>query len=319
MWTDLAVECPPVPTLLTGLGYIGATLLGRLHQTGAAPPIVALDNFYSTPRHAAQDALPPGVLLLEGDVADPTAVARAFDLLGHQGHTVVYHLAAQPSAAIAARDPEVTERSNLVGARVVLEAARDHAAKVVFGGSFRVYGDDLNGQTVTENSPYGRVGDLSHLSKVYVEQLARMLGVAFVSVRLGVTYGMSPIMKTTPACMTVPNLFCQRAAAGDVLNVLEDRPMAFIHVRDAAEALLAAAGSNGPPWQVVNAASEVATIGQVARAVQRLAHDRGVWARIQGAASSEARFRVSSRLPVEYRNTLAAGLGEVLDFFLARR
>ena len=116
----------------------------------------------------------------------------------------------------------------------------DSGAAVVFGGSFRVYGDDLDGSHRDEDAPYGRVGDLSHLSKVYVEQLARMIGVPFVSVRLGVTYGLSPIMKTDPAFMTVPNLFCQRAVAGEALRVLEDRPLAFIHVADAAEALLAA-------------------------------------------------------------------------------
>jgi nucleoside-diphosphate-sugar epimerase len=189
----------------------------------------------------------------------------------------------------------------------------------VFGGSFRVYGDDLIGQSVDEQTPYGRVGDLSHLSKIYVEQLARMIGVRFVSVRLGVTYGLSPIMKTAPAFMTVPNLFCQRAAQGDVLHVAEDRPMAFIHVRDAAEALLAAADRAAERWEVVNAASEVATIGQIARTVQRLAQDRRTWVRIQGAASSEAVFRVSSRRAMSYRHTLADGLGEVLDFFLERR
>src|SRR5207248_8564430 len=63
-------------------------------------------------------------------------------------------------------------------------------------------------------------------------------GVAFVSVRLGVTYGVSPIMKTTPTFMTVPNLFCQRAARGEPLQVFEDRPVAFIHVQDAAQALI---------------------------------------------------------------------------------
>ena len=135
---------------------------------------------------------------------------------------------------MAAREPDVTERSNLVGARVVLEAARERGARVVFGGSFRVYGDNLVGQCVDEQTAYGRVGDLSHLSKIYVEQLARMIGVHFASVRLGVTYGLSPIMKNTPAFMTVPNLFCQRAANGEVLQVLEDRPLAFIHVEDAA-------------------------------------------------------------------------------------
>ena len=319
MSRDLAVECPPVATLLTGVGYIGATLLGRLSERPSARPIVALDNFYSTSRTAAEAALPSGVQLIEGDVADQAVVARAFDRLGDAPDRVVFHLAAQPSAAMAVREPEVTERSNLVGARVVLEAARERGARVVFGGSFRVYGDALNGQTVDEHTPYGRVGDLSHLSKIYVEQLARMIGPRFVSVRLGITYGLSPIMKTTPAFMTVPNLFCQRAATGDVLQVLEDRPMAFIHVRDAADALLAAARLDGEPWQVVNAAPEVATIGQLARTVQRLAQDRRGRVRIQGAASSEAGFRVSSRLALAYQHTLADGLGDVLDFFLARR
>ena len=305
--------------MLTGVGYIGATLLGRLKAASGEAPVVALDNFYSTPREALEGALPSGVQLVEGDVADAAAVGRAFDLLGDGRDAVVFHLAAQPSAAMAARDPTLTEGSNLVGARVVLEAARDRGARVVFGGSFRVYGDELHGQTVDEQTPYGRVGDLSHLSKIYVEQLARMIGLPFVSVRLGVTYGLSPVMKTTPAFMTVPNLFCQRAAAGDVLHVLEDRPMAFIHVRDAADALLAAARLGGPTWQVVNAAPEVATIGQVARTVRRLAQDRHVPVRIRGAASSEAGFRVRSRLAIDYGHTLRDGLGDVLDFFLARR
>jgi nucleoside-diphosphate-sugar epimerase len=238
-----------VATLLTGPGYIGASLLRRLGP-GAAP-VVTLDNCFSTPREAISAALPPGTHLVEGDVSDPVAVARAFDLL-RNGHgrsptaATVFHLAAQPSASVAARAPELTERSNLVGARVVLEAARERGAQVIFGGSFRVYGDDLAGGWVDEDTPYGQVGDLSHLSKIYVEQLARMLGVRFASVRLGITYGLSPIMKTTPAFMTVPNLFCQRAARGEVLRVLEDRPMAFIHVEDAATALLAAAAHTAP-------------------------------------------------------------------------
>src|SRR6185312_10116894 len=122
-------------------------------------------------------------------------------------------------------------------------------------------------------------------------QLARMLGVAFVSVRLGVTYGLSPIMKTMPASMTVPNLFCQRAAHGEALRVLEDRPMAFIHVDDAAEALVQAArlSAHDNPWQVCNAAPEVATIGEVARTVQRLLQARGgSMAHIESAVTSEA-------------------------------
>jgi nucleoside-diphosphate-sugar epimerase len=149
-----------------------------------------------------------------------------------------------------------------------------------------------------------------------------MIGVRFVSVRLGITYGLSPIMKTTPAFMTVPNLFCQRAAQGDVLQVLEDRPLAFIHVADAADALLTAADrltTSKQRWEVVNAAPEVATIGDVALTVQRLAQARGAWVRVQGVTSSEAGFRVTSRLAEDgfaARHTLADGLRDVFDHYV---
>jgi nucleoside-diphosphate-sugar epimerase len=308
-----------VATLLTGAGYIGAVLLRRLIDRGER--VVILENFYSTPREAVAAMLPAsGVELIEGDVANPADVARAFDAVGSAPQ--VFHLAAQPSAAIAVQDPELTERSNLTGARVVLQAARERNARVVFGGSFRVYGDELTGLTIDEETPYGRVGDLSHLSKVYVEQLARMLDVAFVSVRLGVTYGLSPIMKTTPSFMTVPNLFCERAARREVLQVHEDRPLAFIHVEDAATALLAADRLGTETWSTVNAAPEVATIGQVARWVQRIAQARGDGVRINGAAASEATFSVRSKLDqlgFQPANTLATGLEDVYDFFRARR
>jgi nucleoside-diphosphate-sugar epimerase len=317
-------QCRPVATLLTGVGYIGAALLHRLADSGhpTTGPIVALENFYSTPREDVEAALPPRIQLIEGDVADPTDVGRAFDALGTHPEQprLVFHLAAQPSAAIAAREPELTERTNLVGARVLLQAARERGARVIFGGSFRVYGDDLVGQSVDEQTAYGRVGDLSHLSKVYVEQLARMIGVPFVSVRLGVTYGRSPIMKATPAFMTVPNLFCRQAARGEALQVLEDRPVAFIHVQDAADALLRASArlNTSNVWDVVNAAPEVATIGQVARTVQRMMRARGGSVEIHGAASSEASFRVLSALDEDGfrpQHSLANSLGEVLDFF----
>jgi nucleoside-diphosphate-sugar epimerase len=303
-----------VATLLTGAGYIGAALLRRLDDG----PVVVLENFFCTPREAVEAALPLRVTLVEGDVAEPEDVARAFAALP-DGPITVFHLAAQPSASIAAHDPALTERSNLVGARVLLEAARDRGARVIFGGSFRVYGDDLPAASVDERTPYGRVGDLSHLSKVYVEQLARMLGVPFVSVRLGVTYGLSPIMKATPSFMTVPNLFCQRTARGEPLHVLEDRPMAFIHVDDAAAALLASAALAETGWRAVNAAPEVATIGEVAHVVRNLGHDRGLEVSIQGEAATEATFDVQSVLQLRPCHTLASGLVDVLDYFLAQR
>jgi nucleoside-diphosphate-sugar epimerase len=309
---EVAFRMRGLAILVAGLGYIGAAL-GRHLGDRVGEKVVALDNYFSTPKQAL---LAQGLEVIEGDIADPRAVAAAFEAIGNGAS--VYFLAAQPSAAIAAREPELTERSNLTGARVLLEAARTHGTRVVFGGSFRVYGDDLTGRSVDEYVPYGRVGDLSHLSKIYVEQLARMLGVRFASVRLGVTYGLSPIMKDTPELMTVPNLFCLRAVRGLPLEVKEDRPMAFVHVDDAAAALVAADAlleSAHEPYTIVNAAPEVATIGQVARTVQKLMRQRGGDAEIVGAAASEASFKVSTRLSGwAPRHTLESSLGEVLDY-----
>jgi nucleoside-diphosphate-sugar epimerase len=318
---------PAVAVLLTGVGYIGSALLPLLLERGAR--VVGLESFYCTPRRPVLRLAEqyPTFTLVEGDVASPADVARAFGLAAADGSPlVVFHLAAQPSAAIAAHDPATTERANLAGARVVLQAARDSgAARVVFGGSFRVYGDDLAGQVVAEDAPYGRVGDLSHLSKVYVEQLGRMLGVPFVSVRLGVTYGLAPVMKEEAGFMTVPNLFCQRAINGESLRVLEDRAMAFVHVRDAARALLAA--SNLPltpvePWLAANAAPEVLGIGQVAREVARQAEARGLGVHVEGAEPRPpSTFTVRSRLAdagFAPRHTLPGALGEVLDFFASQ-
>jgi UDP-glucose 4-epimerase len=319
-----------VALLVTGVGYIGCLLLRRLAEGDeeSSTRLVGLENFYSSPPEDVKRALARDVKLVQGDVANAADVARAFEAAG-EPVTAVFHLAAQPSAAIAAREPELTERSNLRGARVVLEAAREHGARVVFGSSFRVYGDDLDGREVDEQTPYGRVGDLSHLSKVYVEQLARMVGVPFIGVRLGVTYGLGPVMKTAPTFMTVPNLFCQRAAGGELLHVLEDRPMAFIHIEDAVDALCMAArrlerqSETNAAWQVVNAAPEVATIGQVARCVQSLAQARGRTARVEGASSNEARFAVRSTLQNDDgwqpRRRMADGLSDVLDWFLAKQ
>lgn len=308
-----------VSVLITGIGYIGSALAARL--LAQDEDVVGLESFYCTDPLALAPLLGnPRFHLAEGDVADPACVDGAFSA-GASAVTTVYHLAAQPSAAAARLDPEYTERTNLVGSRVVLEAAKKHAARTVFGGSFRVYGDDLP-DDVHEALPYGRVGDLSHLSKVYVEQLGRMVGGPFVSVRLGVVYGPAPAMKDNPSFMTVPNLFCWRAVHSETLRVLEHRGVGFIHVDDAARALEASATLLEQPdaeaWQVANAVSEVRTVDELAGCVWALAAARGREVRIEGVQEQRATVRVRSRLEevgFSPPRTLEGTLGAVLDYW----
>ncbi len=98
--------------------------------------------------------------------------------------------------------------------------------------------------------------------------------------------------------------------------------MGFIHVADAARALLAALEmAAADPWQVVNAAPEVLSISEVARTVQRLANERGLAVEVQGAGDRPSTFAVRSRLEergFRPEHAMATSLGDVLDYFQER-
>src|SRR5262249_6114293 len=153
-----------------------------------------------------------GFRLVEGDVAEPEHVALA---LAAADVRVAYLLAAQSSPDDAAAPAEYTERTNLRGARVLLDACADRGVEtVVFGSSLRVDGQPLP-PGFDESTPYGRQSALSHLSKIYVEKLLELHAgrrtMRAISARLAIVYGLGPVMKRQPSYMTVPNRFAWQA------------------------------------------------------------------------------------------------------------
>jgi UDP-glucuronate decarboxylase len=310
--------------LITGLGYIGARLAEDLLAEGQQ--VVALENFFCTPRPALVPLLAsPGFILVEGTITSRRDLQRAF----RQAEIAsMVHLAAQPSAHPRAASTRYTEQTNLVGARLALEAALDAGVeRVVLGSSFKVYGELLP-PVVDELQPYGAVRDLAHLSKIYVEKLAEMLGLTrglpSVSVRLGITYGLGRVMKTDPRFMTVPNHFAQLAARGQPLTVHPGavRPGGFIHLADASRALRSALSLELlPGFSAVNAHTECITVGEVASAVAQSAARRGVAVSVEGPLRpSESPVRVESSLPHRSATARQMGesIGEVFDYFLER-
>jgi nucleoside-diphosphate-sugar epimerase len=309
-------------TLITGLGYIGARLAEDLLAAGES--VVALENFFCTSRSELGGLLRrPGLKLIRGSINRPDTLQRA---LAAGPVRALVHLAAQPSAHPEAASARYTELTNLVGARLTLEAARGAGVEmVVLGSSFRVYGDDL-ANVVTEQQPYGRVGDLAHLSKIYLEKLAEMMaatrGPRCVAVRLGITYGLGPVMKTDPRFMTVPNRFAQLAAREEPLTVHAGatRPAGFIHVEDAGAALRTVLGADwSVPYWAVNAVAECLTVREVAECVRAAARERGLRGRILGPAlRSHPEVVVRSSLSsagFRPRRRLAESVGEVIDYF----
>ncbi|CAA9215200.1 MAG: hypothetical protein AVDCRST_MAG77-170 [uncultured Chloroflexi bacterium] len=296
-------------SLILGAGYLGAALAD--HLCAAGQPVVAADNGFATD-WAVLERLRgrwPHLLRLElCDIRDAAAVDAAFQAAAPVES--VYLLAAQASAHAGAAPAEYTEETNLRGPRHVLEAAAQHGCPpVVYGSSFHVYGAGLTG-VIDEKHSYGAFRDLSHLSKVYAEKLgelhARQHGVAFAALRLGVVYGIGPLVKRDLRFVTVPHAFALRLLRQETLRVTTSglAPMGFIHLHDAVAAIVAAPhllSQAGERYVPANAVGEVATVVAVARAVAAAARARGLAAEIELPETAElategAPFTVATRL-----------------------
>src|SRR4051794_26327158 len=183
--------------LVLGAGYIGAKVAQLALARGEE--VVLADNWSATRREQVEGL---GAQVRSVDVRDELVL---------EADRVIY-LAAQASRPLSWKDPAYTEQTNLVGARRVAEAVGDRIP-VAFGGSLHVYGPDLHGD-VGRDQPYGRQGDLAHLSKIYAEQCLQLYGVNTTILRLGIVYGPSPVEHEEK---TVVEKFREHAARGEPL------------------------------------------------------------------------------------------------------
>jgi len=279
-----------VRLLVLGAGYVGAKLAERALEAGH--DLVLADNWRVTRREQLRDVEARGARVETVDVRDAHAVrslvASPFDR--------VHMLAAQASRPLSVSDPAYTEQTNLVGPRVVAEALVEAGAPppVVYGSSLHVYGPELRGE-VGADAPYGRQGDLAHLSKVYaelcLELYARRHGFDLALLRLGIVYGPSPVEHDRPESQTVVDKFRMLAAAGEE-PPLDDGGRATIgvvHVEDAARILLES--PREPGVTRANVAAETVTVGDVARMARGEApRDEPAW-RVASPFEYERRVR----------------------------
>ena len=313
--------------LVLGAGYIGSELVRQL--LGRGEKVVAFDNFFSTDEQdldcLAGDS---NFELVRGSITSSTDLAHAFGAADPV--EVVFNLSAQASGNPAAAPPEYTEEANLRGPRHVCEAARKFgASRLVYASSTRVYGDPLP-NVVTEKTPYGSFADLSHLSKCYAEKLLEMYcadrELTGVSLRLGLVFGVSPVMKSDYRFMTAPNKFALQAVRGEKLSVNSNNWVGAVHVADAAAGLIYLAGLPGEPgYRVFNLAPIIVRIDEIARLVAREAGNRGAPTIVVPEDSLTAptdKPRISSELikrGFEPRWTLDAGVSETYRYFAARQ
>jgi nucleoside-diphosphate-sugar epimerase len=222
-----------------GAGFIGSSLARSLAGDGHA--VRVLDDF-STGRKENLDGVDGDLEVLEGDVRDPAAVARAV-----AGAEVVHHLAALPSVARSVADPRASHQVNVDGTLNVLLAAVDAGVgRVVYASSSSVYGDTPvlpkhEAMPVSPRSPYAAA---KLAGEAYCRSFARVYPLQTVCLRFFNVFG--PRQDPASQYAAVVPRFVTRMLAGRPAQVTGDghQTRDFTFVDNAVQAcrLAAAAG-----------------------------------------------------------------------------
>lgn len=175
-----------------GAGFIGSHV-GRL-LASEGHDIVVLDDFndYYDPgiKRANIAAFLPGARVVEGDIRDKAAVARAFE---GDAPDAVIHLAARAGVRPSLEEPELYLSTNIQGTFHLLEACRERGIKrFVFASSSSVYG--VNEKTpFSEDDPLPRTISPYAMTKLAGEHLcsnfSHLHGMGIVCLRFFTVYG----------------------------------------------------------------------------------------------------------------------------------
>jgi UDP-N-acetylglucosamine/UDP-N-acetyl-alpha-D-glucosaminouronate 4-epimerase len=215
-----------VTKLVTGgAGFIGSHIVARLLHLGERVRI--LDDF-STGKWSNLEGFRDDVEVVEGDLRDPGALARAV-----KGCDVVYQQAALRSVPRSIDDPRANNDVNVTGILNLLIAAKEAGVRrVVYASSSSVYGDDptlpkLEDQTPRPISPYAAT---KIMGEYYCRIYSQLYGLETVSLRYFNVFG--PRQDPESRYAAVVPRFITAALAGEPLEVhgdgLQSRDFTYI-------------------------------------------------------------------------------------------
>jgi nucleoside-diphosphate-sugar epimerase len=166
-----------------GAGFIGSHLAEELTRRGHQ--VRVLDNLSTGKRRNLAHV--PAAELMEGDLADPEACARAV-----QGIDYVLHQAAIPSVPRSVKDPVSSNRANIDGSLNILVAARDAGVKrLVYAGSSSAYGDTptLPKREDMPTRPLSPYALQKLVAEQYCQMFTRLYGLETVTIRYFNVFG----------------------------------------------------------------------------------------------------------------------------------
>jgi UDP-glucuronate 4-epimerase len=270
----------PRRILVTGAaGFIGSTLVDRLVAEGRQ--VIGLDcfdPFYAEAekrRNLAESVRASGFELIEGDIRDAEALARA--LAGRDVEAAV-HLAALAGVRPSLERPTAYADVNVRGTASVFEACLRHGVpRVVFASSSSVYGERGDGLPFREDDPADRPISPYAATKRAGEILARgfheAFGLEITCARIFTAYG----ERQRPDLAI--RKFAERMLRGEPVPVFGDGTSRrdFTYVGDLVDGLVRAL-DRATGFEVVNfGAGKTVTVLEM---VQALENALGVQARI---------------------------------------
>jgi UDP-glucose 4-epimerase len=163
-----------------GAGFIGSHVVDALLARG--DEVHVLDNLSS----GSRDNVAAGAELHEADIRTDTA-----DVFADVRPELCCHLGAQIDVRVSVERPDLDADVNVVGTLRVLEAAREHGAKLVFsstGGA--IYGEcDAPVPEDHPRAPLAPYGVSKLAAEEYIAAYNRLYGSTHVSLRYGNVYG----------------------------------------------------------------------------------------------------------------------------------
>ena len=302
-----------------GAGFIGHHLAGALLDMGHE--VVIIDDF-STGSQERVEERAAGARVVEGDIRDPGALARATD-----GVELVFHLAAVASVTRSIADPLHVEDVNVGGTLCVMRAAADAGVRrVVFASSCAVYGDATQ-LPVSEDqlprplSPYA-VTKLA--AESYVHVLGAMAGVETVSLRYFNVFGAGQDPNGDYAAVVARFITALLDGIEPTIYGDGEQSRDFIHVSNVVRANLAAAATvaTGSTFNVGSGRSE--TLLELLAAIESVV-GRAVTPRFEARRAGDVRAsradisRAARDLGYVVKTDLAAGVADTMAWYRATR
>lgn len=196
-----------------GAGFIGSNFVRQLLKWRKEAEVINFDKltYAGNPENLAEVAQDPRYKFVHGDIADPQAVDKLFQL----GGDTLVHFAAETHVDRSIEDASPFLRTNILGTRCLLEAARQYKLRrFIHISSDEVYGNVPAGEcwgeaaALSPSSPYAASkAAADHLVCAY----AKTYGVPVVILRCTNNYG--------------PYQFLEKFVPLMIVNALEGRPL----------------------------------------------------------------------------------------------